>query len=446
MGGRLFGFTHIDKDDRMNNKKVRIGKIYHTSIWIIIIFLFSYMVMKTCFVYSNIYNKTAAEYGKDIAANFTNHLIWSSSPFLRYTKNVGEEKKESAFTKLINSIFPVNQYAEYAWAEQNGEGTLEDGELYPVLNLDISKENDETSQGDSGDVTISREFENDISFIHGETYIEDTPIIEEESQEVMASNLSKINKLISEKQPEFLISNFYIVDSTTKISEKLFDPSELLKKDMRLKQDNSKPQILIYHTHSQESFIDSKKGVQGDTVVGVGDYLTDLLTNQYGYNVIHDTGCYDLVHGKLDRSKAYSYSLDSVEKILKNNPSIEIIIDLHRDGVGDDSKRVTNVNGKDTAQIMFFNGLSRNRDGPISYLNNPNISHNLAFSLQLHLESMKMYPNLTKKIYLKSYRYNLHLKPKSLLIELGNQNSTLSEAKNAMEPLAEILNKVLTGN
>ena len=125
---------------------------------------------------------------------------------------------------------------------------------------------------------------------------------------------------------------------------------------------------------------------------------------------------------------------------------MEVVIDLHRDGVPEGKRLVTNVNGKETAKIMFFNGLSRtNKNGEISYLPNPYIKENLAFSLQMMLESKKYYPDLARTIYLRGYRYNLHLRPKTLLVECGAQTNTVQEEMNAMEPLADILNKVLTG-
>ena len=95
------------------------------------------------------------------------------------------------------------------------------------------------------------------------------------------------------------------------------------------------PQILIFHTHSQETFADSVAGDPTTTIVGVGDYLTELLTQKYGYQVIHDTSVYDYVDGKLDRSKAYTYAEEGIAKILQENPSIEVVIDLHRDGVAE---------------------------------------------------------------------------------------------------------------
>lgn len=126
-------------------------------------------------------------------------------------------------------------------------------------------------------------------------------------------------------------------------------------------------------------------------------------------------------------------------------PSIEVVIDLHRDGI-EGEKLVTDIDGKKTAKIMFFNGLSyTNKNGKIGYLENPYINENLSFSLKLQIEAAKYYPGLMRKIYLKGYRYNLHLKPKALLIEVGAQNNTVEEEMNAMEPLADIIARVLSG-
>ena len=74
---------------------------------------------------------------------------------------------------------------------------------------------------------------------------------------------------------------------------------------------------------------------------------------------------YDLKNGQLDRSKAYNYALDGITNILQQNPSIEVVLDIHRDGVGENLHLVTKVDGRDTAQIMFFNGLSQTPEGPI---------------------------------------------------------------------------------
>lgn len=247
------------------------------------------------------------------------------------------------------------------------------------------------------------------------------------------------------KDYEYLISNFYTIDSSTSVTEKLLDAENLLAKDMTIDASAKGPKILIYHTHSQEAFKDSKKGKTSETIMGMGEYLAEILNENYGIETLHHEGVYDLIDGKLDRSKAYQLAEPQIKKILKENPSIEVVIDLHRDGVKESTHLVTEIDGKKTAQIMFFNGMSRTRaNGDIDYLRNPYIEDNLAFSLQMQIEAMENFPGLTRRIYLKSYRYNMHLMPKSLLIEAGAQTNTVAEMRHAMELLAEVLDGVLT--
>lgn len=245
---------------------------------------------------------------------------------------------------------------------------------------------------------------------------------------------------------DYLLGNFFIIDSTTAVDGSLINASGLLDVDMAIEKNPETPQILIYHTHSQEGFADSKEGNPEDTVVGVGNYLTELLQNQYGYQVIHNTDTFDVVNGEIDRNSAYDYSLEMVNRILEEYPSIEVVIDLHRDGVAEDRRLVTEVNGKPTARFMFFNGLSYSAlNGEVTYLPNPYVQENLAFSFQLNLEAARYYPGLSRNIYLSSLRYNLHVRPRAILLEAGAQTNTVQEVKNAMEPFAEILARVLQG-
>lgn len=242
---------------------------------------------------------------------------------------------------------------------------------------------------------------------------------------------------------DYLLSNFYTVDSSTMIGADQLNADELLGRSMKIDTETDGPKVLIYHTHSQEEFADSTPGDPATSIVGIGDYLTELL-NAKGIETIHDTGVYDIIDGKLDRSNAYEYAGKAVSKILEENPTIEVLIDLHRDGVAEGTHLVTEVNGKPTARIMFFNGLSRSRtNGDIDYLPNPYIQDNLAFSLQMQIAAEKNYPGFVRHIYLRAYRYNLHLMPKSLLIEAGAQTNTVAEMKNAMEVLSEMLCDVL---
>lgn len=241
---------------------------------------------------------------------------------------------------------------------------------------------------------------------------------------------------------DFLMRNFYSVHTSTTAGRDVINAQAMLEKDLSIEKGAEGPQILIYHTHSQEAFADSGPG---QTVTAVGAYLARLLKEK-GYGVYHDTSVYDLVDGKLDRSKAYTYAGQGIEKILEENPSIEVILDIHRDGVAEDLRLVTEIGGKPTAKIMFFNGMSQTPDGPVEYLENPYRQENLAFSFQMQLDAQAYFPGYTRKIYLKGLRYNLHLRPRSALIEVGAQTNTFEEAKNAMEPLAELLDMVLQGD
>ena len=272
--------------------------------------------------------------------------------------------------------------------------------------------------------------------------------IKEEKQEITIKDTEASNALVEQLKKKqsatFLLKNFYIVDATTSVDKSVFDVEAFLKRDFSIEK-KEKPQILIFHTHGgSEYFVDGKN--EEGSVIGTGTHLAKILEEEYGYKVIHDKTKYDFVNGKLDRNKAYTQACEGVTKILEENPSIEVVIDLHRDGVNSDLRRVTKIDGKETAQFMIFNGMSRNQNGEIAYLKNPNLQDNLAFGLQVKLRAMELYPELTIRNYLKGYRYNMHLKERFLLIELGNENSTVNEAKNTMTYLAEILNDVLQGN
>lgn len=238
---------------------------------------------------------------------------------------------------------------------------------------------------------------------------------------------------------EKLLSNFYAVDNSTYLKEEYVGLKQLLEPDLSVNKEADGPQILIYHTHAHEGFIDSLPGDPATTIVGAGDKLAGLLEEKYGFKVLHHTGIYDD-----DRDDAYNKSLPAIEKILEENPTIEVVIDLHRDAVSSDRKLVMDLQGRPTARFMFFNGLSYGRlSGDIAYLENPYIQDNLAFSFQAQVAANEYYPGIARKVYLKAYRFNMHLMPKSMLIELGAQNNTVEEIMNACDPLAHILAIVL---
>lgn len=243
-----------------------------------------------------------------------------------------------------------------------------------------------------------------------------------------------------------LIKNFYIIDSTTKATEDYFNVNSFLSVDLKTEK-TEEPKILLFHSHANEMFIDSNPADINEGIVGAGVRLAEILEEVYGIGVIHIKDEYDMFNGAVERSNAYQRMEAPIKQVLEENPSIEIVIDLHRDGVNEATHLVETINGKETAKIMFFNGISRLLDNgelkTVSTLPNPNVGTNLALSFNMQLGAMEKYPELVRKIYVKPYRYSLHLMPKTLLIEAGAQTNTKEEIYNAMELLAEIINDVL---
>lgn len=359
------------------------------------------------------------------------------APALTYYSNIEHHKKVNGFEALRDSMIPAGGYASASME------AIVDYEPWPVN----PGETVETNTQPEGKEDIPQKTTGQTIYFKAKQEEKNTG--DTQATETVASKNIITGTVYSKQQLanySFLMSNFYIVTSATELNSSMLKPAQALEMDMSMEKKDGLPQILIFHTHSQETFADSIPGDKSTSIVGVGDYLATILHDKYGYNVYHDTTVYDLVNGKLDRSAAYTYAQENVEKILEKNPSIEVVIDLHRDGVDEKTRLVTEINGKPTAKIMFFNGLSYSKlNGDITYLPNPNRDENLAMSLQMQLLGNAYYPGFLRKIYINSYRYVLHLRGKSTLIEAGAQNNTVAEVKNAMEPLADILDKLLRG-
>jgi stage II sporulation protein P len=269
-------------------------------------------------------------------------------------------------------------------------------------------------------------------------------------QEVLDTHILVPTNLDALRSPDTLRNAMYIVDPRTVFVPEMFDVDRFLATDMRVNPQslaNGDPVVLIFHTHSTEFFTDSNPDDKFSGIVGVGAHLAALL-NDMGIGTIHKTQRFDFIDGQSHIMGAYERQVPYIQRVLAENPTIEVVIDLHRDGLPDGApKLVTNINDRPTAQIMFFNGLSTLNDGgrplPIATLPNPNLPYNLAFSFRMQLAANEMFDNFTRRIYLNAFRYSLHFMPKSLLVEVGAQNNTFGEAINAMQPLAEILARVI---
>lgn len=349
----------------------------------------------------------------------------------------------AAIGRGLMSMLPICTYGretvEEAPPPQRGTAEEEEVTLHII-----------SGDGEEGSRTDAEMVQEPVS-ASGETP-EEAKLSEELTlEELLAQENSAYRFVIPEKVAEYdwnamteyatLLSTFYTIDSTAQGGSDLFNLESLMGRDVTIDRTGEGPQILIYHTHSREGFIDSEPGNRADTIVGVGDFLAQLLTEEYGYTVLHHTEEFDTV-----RDSAYANSLPALEKLLEQYPTIQVVIDLHRDAGNPNRNMVMDIDGRRTARFMFFNGISRSKKtGDIDYLYNPNLAENLAFSFQMQAAAGQYYPGLTRKIYIKQYRYNMHLRGRTLLIELGDENNTVEEAKNACYPLAFLLDAVLSG-
>lgn len=382
--------------------------------------------------------KLGAALRREIPKLLFQKTVTYSIPLLNFTENT--EKEFCPEKLLVNYLIPILEKEQKIADYQ----TQIESELSYEMILAMEAADENYVDEETGEVVGDTGMEELIPDLPEENVLQTE---EREPSEAAASGAmkGKSEKAVvysREKLADFdyLIQNFYRVDKTTTITGEQLNADEMLKRDMSLSHNAESPQILIYHTHSQEGYVDSIPGDASTTVVGVGEYLKKILEEEYGLNVIHHKGEYDVE----DRDHAYSMAGPAVERILSENPGIEVVIDLHRDGVGENTRLVTNIDGVEMAKIMFVNGLSRTTSaGNIEYLYNPNLADNLAFSFHTQLAVSEYYPGLSRGVYLKGYRFNLHYCPKSLLVEVGAQTNTVQEAMNAMVPLADALHKVL---
>ncbi len=191
------------------------------------------------------------------------------------------------------------------------------------------------------------------------------------------------------------------------------------------------PQILIIHTHSSEAYtpagLDKYEDLgtnrtldQNCSVIRIGSELAQIFTD-CGLNVIHDTQVFDYP----SYTGSYNRSCEAIEKYLSDYPSIKIVIDLHRDALGSDTviyKTAATEQGVCASQAMFVIGTNA------SGLEHPNWQQNLSLAVYLQNAVCQSYPSLMRPILLTKYRYNQHLSPGSMILEIGTNGNTLQEA------------------
>lgn len=215
-------------------------------------------------------------------------------------------------------------------------------------------------------------------------------------------------------------------------------------------EDTDKPQVLIYHTHTCESFMMYDTGYfyesfyprtsdNSKNVCAVGDEIAKQLNNA-GIVTIHDT----TQHDNPSYSGAYDRSLETINSYLKKYPSIKVVLDIHRDGIGTDTEKtkpVFTVNGKKAAQIMILSGYNYDDSDEFK-----DWEYNLRFALQIQNTAEKMYPDMVRPLYFADFMYNMNVNTGSLLIEVGSDSNTLEEVRYSGYLLGNVLAEVLKNN
>lgn len=201
--------------------------------------------------------------------------------------------------------------------------------------------------------------------------------------------------------------------------------------------------VIIYHTHTCESYTPTEENSYESSgnyrttdlnysVAKVGDVLDEYLTS-LGFNVIHDKTYHDYP----SYTGSYGRSLDTVSNILNSCEKTDIIFDIHRDAIADESYAPkVKIGDEYAARIMFVIGT----DG--SGLDHPNWKHNLAFAIKVQKKADEMYPGLFKPIIVRNSRYNQNLGSDASIIEVGATGNTLEECEVSVKYLANVLNKV----
>lgn len=236
------------------------------------------------------------------------------------------------------------------------------------------------------------------------------------------------------------VDGIYINNQT----KKTFDISALLNKDLSITLTDS-PTVLIIHTHTTESYTPSAAYNYTPTetdrttdlnynTAAVGDVIYQKLTEE-GINVIHDKTINDQSY-----SKSYSNSLKLAKSYIEKYPSIQIVIDVHRDAIitkeGVKLRPVTKFDPS-CAQMMLVIGTNE------SGLDHSGWQTNLSFALKLQHKMNSLYPSLARPINLRRERFNQHTAPYAFILEAGTNGNTLEEAKKGAGLFAECLISIL---
>lgn len=270
----------------------------------------------------------------------------------------------------------------------------------------------------------------------GEAQEQSNEQIENETVEQAQTGLS--TQVLPNNVPTRFTNSYHGVEVRNETSYQLTE--EMLTPDITVSREN----IMIFHTHTCESYTPSEAYPYTQTgtyrttdlnfsVARVGTELERQLKS-YQYNVIHDVTYHDYPA----YNGSYGRSLTTVKNLLQLYPNTDVVIDLHRDAIGDYSYAPTVQIGEEyAAQLMFVIGT----DG--GGLEHPNWQQNLKFAIKIQEKANELYPGLFKPIILRNSRYNQHLAKAATIIEVGATGNTLDQCLVSMKYLAKVISEVV---
>lgn len=230
------------------------------------------------------------------------------------------------------------------------------------------------------------------------------------------------------------VTNSFGFVKVKNVNKTSIDIEKVLGERIDLSVEKNKPSVLIFHTHTTETYQILDRGFyevgfmtrtkdSGQNMVRVGKEICAEI-EKAGYKVIHDTQIHDLSY-----NEAYEHSRKKVEEYLKKYPTIQIVLDIHRDAIqqndGSKIKPTATIQGKKAAQIMIISGCQE-KGNPIE--NFPDWRYNLTFAVHLQNQLEKMFQGITRPLYFCPRKYNMNLTHCSLLVEVGSDANTLEEA------------------
>ncbi len=269
----------------------------------------------------------------------------------------------------------------------------------------------------------------------------DIRLVEEDNNESVAVDnpVEQNTDDLGEEQDGIYLPGFPVIDSRENIILTLDD----VVKPSSIKLEKGKPQILIYHTHGTESYKPASEGNfhslrKEYTVIEVATIIANELTKR-GYEVLHDTTYHDYP----SYNGSYTRSLSTIQKILKENPSIKVVLDIHRDGYDNIDTNPQRESLIRNNQVTINNELS----SKFQFVIGPETENKKAvetFAQYVKAVSDQMYPDLSKPVLLKPYgKFNQFVSDHYLLVEVGSNANTIEEAKRAGGYFADVLAEAL---